>query len=550
MNKPLSPLLSGIEILSTYGMESNGQRSISGLNYDSREIGPGFLFFAFPGLHTDGHNFIEAAIDKGAVAVIHDRELPGHQPDIAYIRVKDARLAMGPVASAFYGHPSQSLCVIGVTGTEGKSTTVYLIYQLLSLMGEKAGFFSTVMADTGSGERPNPQHQTTPEATTVQAHLAAMRDSGCEFAVVESSSHGLSERTGRLADVAFDIGIMTNVTHEHLEFHGTWEQYRSDKANLFRNLDSHDHIKLIKDERKQLPSCGIVNADDPSAGYFEKATSKPVLSYSVKSEATTDSAAACNSPAALRASGIVSDADGCSFTIEAPEPLGSNSARRISLPARINLPGEFNVGNSLAALAAVSTATKTPWPELLPLLPRLRPVKGRMMKIDRGQPFELIIDYAHTPSSFQAILPPLRKRIRGKIICIFGSAGERDTEKRPQQGEIASQFCDILILTDEDPRGEDPMQLLEEIASGCPGLQRGKRLFLIPDRPLAIRRGIAMASPGDAVLLLGKGHENSIIYKDFTMPYDEEAEAIAALSEAGYSSSDEEARMAPAPKES
>lgn len=560
MSKPLSALLSGIKIVSAHGLENADSRTITGLSYDSREIGPGYLFFAFPGYHTDGHDFIKASITRGAHAILHDRDLECYAPGVAYIRVDDARLAMSPVAAAFYGQPSRALNVIGVTGTEGKSTTVFLIYQLLTLMGRKTGFFSTVMADTGGGEKPNPQHQTTPEATTVQADLAAMRDSGCEFAVVESSSHGLSERTGRLADVLFDVGIMTNVTHEHLEFHGTWEQYRSDKANLFRALDSHEHIKSIRGAPQIVPSGGIVNADDPSAEYFRKATAKPIFSYSVRG-GNASAGTFCGDSGegvTLRALHIGSDADGSSFGVEGPAPSAdsphaADSAatmvagapdRRVSHPARINLPGEFNVGNSLAAVAAVSLATSTPWPELLPLLPRLRPVRGRMMTIDRGQPFELIIDYAHTPSSFQAILPPLRQRIRGKLICVFGSAGERDTEKRPQQGDIAARYCDILVLTDEDPRGEDPMRLLEEIAAGCPQLRRDERLFLIPDRPSAIRKAIALATQGDAVLLLGKGHENSIIYKDFTMPYDEETEAVKALAEAGFSYSGSHAQSA------
>jgi len=188
----------------------------------------------------------------------------------------------------------------------------------------------------------------------------------------------------------------------------------------------------------------------------------------------------------------------------------------------------------MAALLSVSTALGRPIVELLPLLPLLRPVRGRMMGIDRGQPFEVIIDYAHTPSSFEAILPPIRRRVEGKIICVFGSGGERDTEKRPRQGAVASEYCDILILADEDPRGEDPLTLLEDIAAGCPGLTRGERLFLIPDRPAAIRKAFSMAGAGDAVLLLGKGHENSIIRSDRATPYDEEKEAIAALKERGF----------------
>lgn len=545
MGKLLSSIVQGLELLSVTG---SLDVDITGIEYDSRKIRSGNLFVAFSGLHTDGHNYIPSAASAGAAAVLCDRPIDKPLPGLSYVRVADARMAMSAVASAFYGRPSSSLSVIGVTGTEGKSTTVSLSYQLLNMMDVKYGFFSTVMSDTGDGEKPNPEHQTTPEATAVQGMLAAMRDAGCLGVVVEASSHGLSERTGRLSDVSFDVAVLTNVRSEHLEFHGTWERYRSDKANLFRNLDSHSHIKTLKTAARTLPSFGVVNADDPSADYFTACTGKPVFSYSIE-----------NRPATMRALDIVSDKSGESFVIEAPEsfpqdflpslknaaaagvPGPSNSAplspseRLLRLPARINLPGAFNISNCLAALIAASGATGRPWRDFLPSLPELKPVRGRMTTIERGQPFEVLIDYAHTPSSFEAILPPIRRRVQGKVLCLFGSGGERDTVKRPKQGAVAAEYCDIVILTDEDPRGEKPMDLLEDIAAGCPHLPRGERLFLIPDRPAAIRKAFSMAGKGDIVLLLGKGHENSIIYSDGAIPYDEETEALSALAEMGFS---------------
>jgi len=417
---------------------------------------------------------------------------------------------MSPIAAAFYGRPSRELAVIGGTGTEGKSTTVYLIHQLLALAGFRAGFFSTVMSDTGAGEEPNPEHQTTPEATAVQRMLASMRDAGMSYAVIEASSHGLSPRTNRLGDVDFDVGVMTNVTREHLEFHGTWEQYRSDKANLFRALDGRPDLK-----GRKAPRFGVVNADDPSADYFATRTLVPVRTFS-----------AGGREADLSAAEVSIDPAGESFTI-----VERSGARH---RARIELPGAFNVGNALAALLAVSGITATALGDLVPFLPMLRPVRGRMTSIDRGQAFEVIVDYAHTPSSFQTIFPPLRERVKGRIICVFGSGGERDVEKRPRQGRIAADFCDIVILADEDPRGEDPMTLLEEIASGCPELARGERLYLIPDRAAAVRKAFSLAKAGDLVALLGKGHENSIIYAKGAIPYDEIGEAESALAELGY----------------
>lgn len=509
----MSVIVAALDPIETVGFSD---REISQIEYDSRKVLPGCLFFAFEGLHADGHEYIGKAAASGAIAIVHDKPIAQFIQGICYLRVADARLAMGPAARAFWNNPSDSLYVIGVTGTEGKSTTVSLIYQLLKLAGFRAGFFSTVMSDTGAGEVPNPEHQTTPEATSVQRMLASMRDAGCQFAVVEASSHGLSERTGRLADVTFDAGVMTNVTHEHLEFHGSWENYRSDKANLFRRLGRKSALKKVPGLPIPLPAFGVVNIEDPSAGYFRSLTGEKVYGFS-----------GSGSPADFSASRIEADRSGASFTISGPAGFQSG--------ARIELPGAFNVANTLAALAVVWGATGVKLEFLVRLLPHLKPVRGRMMEIRAGQPFEVIIDYAHTPSSFEAILPSIRQRVSGRIFCLFGSGGERDTEKRPQQGAIAARYCDVLVLADEDPRGEDSTRLLEDIAAGCPGLIRGERLFIIPDRPAAIRRTFSMAEPGDTVLLLGKGHENSIIKKTGAEPYDEEAEALSALSEMGYS---------------
>lgn len=511
MTMRLHDILSPSQAMSATGtVEVN----IAGLAYDSREVREGFLFFALPGLHSDGHDFIGAAIRAGAVAIVHERAIADPEPGVAYVRVPSARAAMSPIAAAFNGHPSRKLVVIGVTGTEGKSTTVWLIYRLLDLAGARAGFFSTVEYRVGDTVEANPKHQTTPEATTVQEHLARMVASGFEYAVVESSSHGLSPKTGRLADIAFDVGVMTNVRHEHLEFHGTWEQYRDDKANLFRALDADVHRKSISGAVIEVPSFGVVCADDPSAAYFADLTGKPVYTYSARHDGAT-----------MYASDANVDERGAFFMLH--EELDS-------WPARIELPGAFNIENVLAAVLVISKLTTMPVDDLVDLLPRLEPVLGRMTRIDQGQPFELIVDYAHTPSSFQTILPSLKERVQGKLICVFGSGGERDVQKRPAQGRIAAEYCGVVILSDEDPRGEDPMSLLEDIAAGCEGLERERTLFLIPDRRAAIRKALSSALPGDAVLLLGKGHESTIDYASGAVPWDEIAEARSALGEAGY----------------
>jgi UDP-N-acetylmuramoyl-L-alanyl-D-glutamate--2,6-diaminopimelate ligase len=513
------------------GRAGSADPLVTGLEYDSRKAGPGSVFFALPGLHTDGRRYIAEALAKGAAVIVHEGDPGEAAPGIVYLKARDSRFAMSPLSAAFYGFPSRRLTVAGVTGTEGKSTTVYLIYQLLRMLGKQAGFFSTVQYSVGGETRWNPEHQTTPEASAVQRILWEMAENGCEYAVVEASSHGLSERTNRLGDVEFFAAVCTNVTHEHLEFHGTWEQYRHDKANLFRALDRRPEAA-----GRPLPF-GVINADDKSADYFGKATAQRTMRFSAKGK---------DADLSLRA--FESGAAGNWYDVFIAED-------KVSIDIRDRLPGAFNAGNLFAALLAVSGLTGIPVREIAPLTPRLQPVRGRMTALVKGQPFELLVDYAHTPSSFLTIFPPLRKRLDrsgGRIISLFGSAGERDTQKRALQGKIAAAYSDIIILADEDPRGERPMDILEEIAQGCEtdpdrqaewgegadrrvrAFQRDENLFLIPGRPAAIREALALARPGDLVLLLGKGHEISIIYAERTVPYDEIGEAEKALAEMGY----------------
>jgi len=512
--------------------------SVTGLEYDSRNVKKGNLFFALPGLHTDGSLYINDAISRGAVVIVHENDISDKKNNIVYLKVKNARYAMSSISASFYDFPSHNLLVTGVTGTEGKSTTVYLIYQLLTLMGKKCGFISTVQHCLGGEVLFNIEHQTTPEAPVIHRLLREMADNGCEFAVLETSSHGLSQKTNRLGDVEFCSGVLTNITHEHLEFHGTWEQYRDDKANLFRALDKYSppHGSSF------LGPFGVVNNDDKSSRYFRKMTHHKVFSYS---------------PQGKDGDVILEIIESCSYgnwySVFIP-------ALKEHIDIRDKLPGAYNSGNVLASLLIVSGLLKLPLCEIAPFVKYLKPVKGRMTAINKGQPYEVVIDYAHTPSSFQTIFPPLRRRLDktgGKIISLFGSAGERDTQKRAEQGKIAAHYSDIIVLTDEDPRGEKPMDILEEIEKGVltdqgfrvvkatvhPDVKidqnriifnRGENLFLIPDRTLAIRKALSLAGKGDLVLLLGKGHENSIIYKDKVITFDEINEAEKALKELGF----------------
>lgn len=522
--------------------------AVTGLAFDSRAVRQGDLFFALPGTHTSGNIYIRDALTAGAAAVIYEGDYSPSTEDLgtaAFVKVPSARFAMSPVSAAFYDNPSRKLGVFGVTGTEGKSSTVAFIWQLLRLSGHKAGFISTVQYSLGGEALDNPEHQTTPEAPIVQRRLAEMVRNGCEYAVVESSSHGLSRRTNRLGDVAFDCGVFMNVTLEHLEFHGTWEQYRDDKANLFRALDTFSHKKTICGTERELPSFGVVNLEDPAASYFAAATTKKVVGFTTEGKAgkqAGEELAATPLPKIpadmpyLSGRNIAAASFGLSFSIHRFENHESLADGDRVLHVKAPLPGAFNAYNIMAAMLAVAGMTGTPLEKLAELTEKLCPVKGRMTVIDRGQPFEVIVDYAHTPSSFETIFPPVLKRCQGRMICLFGSGGERDVKKRPLQGEIAAKFCDIVILTDEDPRGEDSMALLEQIAVGARkgGKKDGEDLFFEPDRPKAIRLAFSMAKENDIVLLLGKSHENSIIYKDRVMKYDEISEAGNALAEMGF----------------
>lgn len=581
MTKTLSQLLpsikntvtsaDGVQILD---LQEINKIPISNLVFDSRDVSENSLFFALPGTHTDGNNFIAKAIENGANAVVYQGDFSSEQQQEiakaiikrtidnavsqertkfapALIKVEDSRVAMAPLSACFYDNPSERLIVIGVTGTEGKSSTVSFIWQLLRACGEKAGFISTVEYSFGDDAMPNPQHQTTPEAPIIQHHLNQMLENGCKYAVIETSSHGLSAKLNRCGNILFDCGVFMNVTLEHLEFHKNFETYRSDKANLFRALDKHNHIKKIAGTETSINSIGIVNLEDESAKYFIDSTKHKVYGFTTEGKAGKAAAeVGANAvplpeiPKNLRfmtAKNIASATYGLTFDVDADgenslypqnfDPVLPRTNSHFSVKA--SLPGAFNAYNLMASIIAVSSVTGFSFEEIAQKIPQLSPIKGRMTVIDEGQDFEVIVDYAHTPSSFETIFPPLKKRCSGRIFALFGSGGERDLTKRPLQGQIAAKFCDIIILTDEDPRGEDSVELLKMIADGA--IKEGKimdeNLFITPDRPKAIRQAFSMAKKGDIVLLLGKSHENSIIYKDYVMPYDEISEAKKALQE-------------------
>ncbi len=498
ISAPLSRLIDKFPVVSRKGA---GDPEITSICYDSRQVGPGTLFVAVPGDHVDGHQFIPQAIQSGAIAVICET-LPDDLPDhVVFIEVAKSRIALSTVSARFYGHPSRQLPVLGVTGTDGKSTTTYIIDQLFSAADQDTGFVSTALVKRAFKVERNPFRQSTPEAPELHGFLRDVLDHGKRFAVVEATSHGLSEKTGRLRDIDFHAAVFTNITREHFDFHGNFEQYRSDKANLFRALDRTASRK--KDP--EYPIFGVVNADDPNAYYFSHATRQPVYSYSVRDES-----------ADLYADGIVPDMTGTTCVVH---------WRGESRETRIPLPGPFNVENVLAAVLTVSKMLDHNPLDLLELVPRLKSPPGRMEIVARDLPFVPIVDYAHTPGAYAKVLPLVKDYTPGRLIVLFGSAGERDIGKRSLLGEEAARHCDVVILADEDPRGEDGLALLREIARGCetarPGIQYDEELFIIRDRREAIRFALSLGRKGDTILFLGKGHEVSIIYADHTLEWDE-----------------------------
>lgn len=514
IKKRLSTLIDKINVIYTNQIDLE----IEGLAYDSRAVENGFLFIALPGLHVDGHNFIEKAISLGASAILYSKTLPekmlSKHKKIAFVQTDNTRIAMANVSASFYNKPANKLTTIGVTGTDGKTSTVYFIDQLLERLDKKSGFISTAACKTNRIIEKNPYRQSTPEAIDINMMLAKMVDAGKSHAVVEATSHGLSEKNNRLGFMSFNAGIFTNLSHEHLEFHGSFEQYRSDKINLFRKLKSDGF--------------GIVNLDDANSNFFINSTNNRVYTCSL-----------CDPAADFFIYDIEPFSTGSSFTIR----ISSNALDKdYTIKTKLNLPGLFNIENALEAFACVAILTKANPKTIASFITELSGVRGRMKVIDKRQPFSLIVDYAHTPGSFLRLFPDMRKQTAGNLIAVFGSAGERDKEKRAEQGEIAANYADTLILTDEDPRGEAGIDIIKEIAKGALTAKRGnlgkliesENLFFIPDRHSAIKKAVSIAEKNDTVLLLGKGHEGTIIYKDGSIIWDEQKAAEDALKEIGY----------------
>ncbi len=466
---------------------------VTALTTRSEEVTPGSVFFALPGQVHDGWTFVPDAAERGAVAVVAERESPG--VDVPQLIVANARHAVADAADAWFGRPSEQLRVLGITGTDGKSTTAFLSLAVLLATGRRPGMVGTVDTRIGEVQTASTSRTTTPEALELQSFLADMVEAGNDSAIIEATSHGLAQ--SRTRNCRFRVGVVTTITSEHLEFHGTVEAYREAKALLI----------------EEAP-IAVLNADDDSFEFLTSRAAGTVISYGIETDAD------------LRATALDLGPHGSRFHVAGPRWEGSVS---------LQLPARFNVSNALAALALAEAEGLDP-EQAAAALADVPGVPGRMERIDVGQPFGVVVDYAHTADSLAKVLRELRPLAAGRLIVVFGSAGDRDRTKRAPMGQVAGELADLVVVTDEDPRSEAGWEVNEEIAKGArsAGARDRETMWIIDDRRTAIAHALRLAEPGDVVLLAGKGHEPSIIYGDDRRWWDEREVARQELRAIGF----------------
>ncbi len=480
----------------------NGDADITGLVSDSRLVQPGYLFIALQGGTADGHSFIPAALHLGAAAVVGTKSLPGLS--VPYLQVDDSRMALPHLAAAFYGFPARKLTMIGVTGTDGKTTTTNLIYQILLAAGIKSGMISTINAVIGDQVLDTGFHVTTPDAPDIQRYLAQMVAKGLTHVVLEVTSHGLAQYRADACE--FDVAVVTNITHEHLDYHASYEAYRAAKARLFINLDT----TFAKQQGN--PRSSVLNRDDASFTYLAEVSTGSLLSYGFHTDAD------------IRPLQVEHTDDGTSFVV---------SGKGLQFPVICPLPGDFNISNCLAAISATVYTLGVSPTAAQDGIAGLKNVPGRMERISLGQDFIAIVDFAHTPNALRVALQAVRPFTRGKVIAVFGAAGLRDRQKRRMMAETSIELADLTILTAEDPRTELLQDILAEMAAGAErkGGIEGESFWRIPDRGEALRFAITRAQPGDVVIACGKGHEQSMCFGEIEYPWDDRIAMRAALSE-------------------
>ncbi|MCD1261612.1 UDP-N-acetylmuramoyl-L-alanyl-D-glutamate--2,6-diaminopimelate ligase [Paenibacillus athensensis] len=468
---------------------------VTGIQFDSRMVRPGDLFLCIPGLVADGHDFAPKAVEAGAAALVTERVLA---LDVPQLVVKDARYAMAVLAAHFYGYPGQEMKMIGVTGTNGKTTSTYLIEKILSDQGFRTGMMGTIQMKIG--DVYTEMERTTLEALDLQRHLRDMRDAGAEYCVMEVSSHALE--LGRVKGVHFRTGIFTNLTQDHLDYHGTMENYRAAKGLLFSRLGNDFHADPAKRQY------AVLNADDPASELYARVTSAQVITYGIYNE--------CD----VRATDIHISAQGTRFRVVTFAGEAEFSMK---------LVGKFNVYNALGAIAS-TLAEGVPLDRIRHSLEGVTVVNGRMEVVDAGQPYLVLVDYAHTPDGLENALTTIRDFAEGQVYTVFGCGGDRDRTKRPLMGKVTATYSDYLFVTSDNPRTEDPAAILQDIVPGI--VEAGlapDRYELIVDRTEAIRKALAKAGPQDVVLIAGKGHETYQIIGKVKHDYDDRLVARAAI---------------------
>ena len=481
---------------------------VTGVALDSRSTLPGNVFIALEGQSFDGHEFIPEAVDRGATAIVGTRDVLDVQ--VPYLRVTDARLALAQISAAFHGFPARELTVIGVTGTDGKTTTVNLIYKILEAAGIQTGMITTVNAQIGERVLDTGFHVTTPEAPQIQGYLAEMVAAGITHVILEVTSHGLAQK--RVAGCEFDMGVVTNITHEHLDYHGTYVEYLAAKGELFVELSRSVH------KESRLHRLAVLNKDDSSYQYLAELVDS--LEPRVESVAY-----GCSGGSEVKATDIQIHPGGISFSAM----VGDTPP----LLVRSNLLGDYNVLNCLAAVAATAVGLEIDGKHIQEGIANLPGIPGRMEVIDLGQNFIAIVDFAHTPNALENALRSARRMTQGKVIAIFGSAGLRDQAKRGMMAKVSGRLADYTVLTAEDPRSESLDEILSNMADGVrsQGGVEGHDYWRIRDRGSAIRFGLHLASPGDVVISCGKGHEQSMCFGEIEYSWDDRTAMRSALAD-------------------
>ncbi len=488
--------------------------NLTGIAFDSRHVRPGDVFVAVRGASTDGHVYIPDAIARGALAVVGEARV---DPLIVpYFQVKDSRLALAMISAAYYGYPTRKMTIVGVTGTDGKTTTATMIYHILRAAGYNTGLISTISALVGEQALDTGFHVTTPEATEIQAYLAQMAEKATTHVVLETTSHGLDQH--RVSACDFDIGVVTNITHEHLDYHGSYQSYRQAKGRLIRML-AQTPLKF-----NHVIRSAILNRDDSSFEYLadliramNPGNKPPVRMVTFGMHPDAD----------CKAENVRLDSDGLNLQAMVQGKVFSVDS---------TLTGAFNISNCLAAIAATAIGLDIPVEAVQAGILSMTGIPGRMERIDLGQEFIAIVDFAHTPHALHQALIAARQMVNnkgktGRIICVFGSAGLRDRAKRRMMAEIAAELADISILTAEDPRSESLDDILAEMAAGAEsaGGVEGSTFWRIPDRGEALRFAVKKARPGDLVIALGKGHEQSMCFGEVEFPWDDRTALRAVL---------------------